>query len=355
MLNQLQNNPFFHAKFLDNLISDWITAFVIFFISLVILKFCKKLLIARLKKISQKTETKLDNIIVSYIGNINWNFFILISVYISTTFLKLNSFIENFIYYTFLVFITYYAIKILQELLEFGTEIIIQKKIKGDDDNIAIVRIISKIAKISLWVGAVLLILTNLGYNINSLVAGLGIGGIAVALALQNILSDIFSSFSIFFDKPFRVGDFIVVGEYKGTVKKIGMKTTRIQSLQGEELIISNNELTKAKLQNYGVMEKRRISFNINIDQETPVYKLKKIPNFLKKIISSQKNVEIDRVYFTEISEDHFVYSIVYYVNSKEYEVYLKAQQNINLEIMDKFTKEKINLSHPTQTVYVKK
>ena len=355
MINQIQNYSFFQAQFLNNSISAWITAFIVFFIALIALKLFRKLLLARLKQISQKTKTKLDNIIVASINEINWTFFVLISLYIATTFLKLNSFIGSFIYYTFLVFITYYAIKVLQELLEFGTEIIIKKKVKGDENNIAIVKIISKILKISLWISAILLILSNLGYNISSLVAGLGIGGIAIALALQNILGDIFSSFSIFFDKPFRVGDYIAIGDYKGTVKKIGMKTTRIQSSEGEELIISNNELTKSKLQNYGMMEKRRVSFNIQVDQETSSQKLKQINSILRKIIESQKNTEVDRIHFSEINENHFIYDVVYFVNNKEYKYFMDIQQNINLGIVDQFNQENIQLSHPTQTVYIKK
>ena len=355
MINKIQDISFLNIEIFHSTISDWIFGFFIFFVSLITLKLIKKVLITRLKKISQKTKTKLDNIAVKSLDNIHSTFFTLLSLYITETFVHLtNNFIEKIIHYALLIFATYYAIKILQELLEFSTDIIIQKNVNGDENNIAIVKIISKIAKISLWVAAALLILSNLGYNISSLVAGLGIGGIAIALALQNILSDVFSSFSIFFDKPFRVGDYIVVDKYKGVVKKIGMKTTRLQSSEGEELIISNNELTKSKLQNYGVMDKRRVSFNINVDQETSPKKLKQVNTILEKIIKSEKETEIDRIHFAKISENHFIYDIAYFVSSKEYRDYMDIQQNINLAIVEQFAKEDIKFSHPTQTVYVK-
>lgn len=351
----LQDYTFLQIEILNNTISGWITALAISIGVFILLIFLKKVILKNLKIISKKTKTKLDDIAIKALEDVHWSFFLIISLYIAITFLNTNDIIEKIIYYILLISFTYYTIKGLQDFVEYATEIIIKKKMKGDDNNIAIVQLISKIIKISLWVGAVLLILSNLGYNINSLVAGLGIGGIAVALALQNILGDIFSSFSIFFDKPFRVGDFITIGSHKGTVKKIGLKTTRIYGLEGEELIISNNELTKAKLQNYGVMEQRRISFSINIDQETTADKLKKIPDYLTKIIEAEKNTEVDRIHFSQINENHFVFSIVYYVGSKEYKDYLDIQQNVNLEIVEKFAKEGIKFSHPTQTVYVKK
>ena len=182
-----------------------------------------------------------------------------------------------------------------------------------------IIKFLGTIIKVILWVAAGALVLDNMGYKITSLIAGLGIGGVAVALALQNILGDLFSSFAIYFDKPFKIGDFIVVGEYMGTVKKIGIKTTRIQALQGEEIVIPNNELTNAKVQNFGVMEKRRIVFSLGLNYNTPFDRLKKVPNFIKEIIENQKGAEINRVHFKSFGDFSLIYEIVYYVNSHTY------------------------------------
>lgn len=362
MFSQLQNlsflnHPFFWTSFLNNSTLDWLKACLIFIITLTLLKIFKTILIARATHLTKKTKTRIDDIVINAINAIHWPFYIFLALYASITFLNTPEIADKTFYYTFLILASYYAVKFLQEFVELGAQEIIKRQTEsGEGDNLAIIQVISSMLKLGLWLGALLMVLANLGYNINSLIAGLGIGGIAIALALQNILGDIFSSFSIFFDKPFRVGDFIAVGDHKGTVKKIGIKTTRIESImQGEELVISNNELTKTKLQNYGLMEKRRVAFSIHVDPETPVSKLKKIPETIRKTIEAQENAEVARIHFGKIEESRFVFEILYYVTSPDYNVYMDIQQNINLKIVSAFAKEKIKFARPTQTVYLDK
>lgn len=200
-----------------------------------------------------------------------------------------------------------------------------------------------------------IIVLENLGYNVKSLATGLGIGGIAVALAMQNVLSDIFASFSIYFDQPFRVGDFIVIGNERGTVKNIGVKSTRLQSLQGEELIISNKELTQAQIHNYKKMQRRRIVFGFGVVYDTPVAKLKKILDIVKEITESIDIVDLDRVHFTKFGDYSLQFEVVYFLNSNDYTKYMDIQQEINLKIKEKFEKEKIKMAFPTQTIQVDK
>ncbi|MBU4257206.1 mechanosensitive ion channel family protein [Patescibacteria group bacterium] len=270
------------------------------------------------------------------------------------SFLKIE-FLGNAILSWIIAFAVFLLIIAAQKFIDYGAEKIIKKREKGEGDNAEIIKLLSVIAKILLWVVAVLFILSNLGYNVTSLIAGLGIGGIAAALALQNILGDIFSSFSIYFDKPFKPGDFIVVSGHTGVVKKIGIKSTRIQTLQGEELIMSNSELTKASVQNFGLMRRRRIVFNVGVIYDTPAEKLKRIPDMIRKIIEAQAETEVDRVHFKSFGDSSLMYEIVYYVESGEYNRYMDIQQAINLAIVDKFEEEKIVIAYPTQTVYVKK
>ena len=185
--------------------------------------------------------------------------------------------------------------------------------------------------------------------------AGLGIGGIAIAFALQNILSDIFASFSIYFDKPFKVDDFIIIGDDKGVVKKIGIKSTRIQTLQGEELVISNKELTESRVHNYKKMERRRIVFVFGVTYETPTEKVKKIPSIIKDIIEKTELADIDRVHFKEFADFSLNFEVVYYLKTSDYAEYMDTQQEINLAMKEHFEKEQIEFAYPTQTVFVHK
>ena len=207
------------------------------------------------------------------------------------------------------------------------------------------------IAKIVLWVVLSLFILDDLNVEISSLLTGLGIGGIAVALALQNILADLFASLSITFDKPFAIGDFVVVDDFEGDVEDIGLKTTRIRSLSGEELIFSNTDLLNSRIRNYKRLEKRRISFTIGVVYGTPVEKLKMIPGMIEDIITPLENVEFDRAHFKTLGDFSLDFSVVYHVLVPAYASYLDKQQAINLEIYQRFEKEGIEFAYPTQTV----
>jgi len=196
-----------------------------------------------------------------------------------------------------------------------------------------------------------LIILDNLNVEISTLVASLGIGGIAVALALQNILGDLFASLSITLDKPFAIGDFIVVDDFEGDVEDIGLKSTRIRSLSGEELIFSNTDLLSSRVRNFKRLEKRRISFGIGVVYGTPVEKLKKIPGMIEDIISPLENVEFDRTHFKTLGDFSLDFSVVYHVLEPAYAAYLDVQQVINLKIYQRFEEEGIEFAYPTQTV----
>lgn len=211
------------------------------------------------------------------------------------------------------------------------------------------------IVKIILWISAMLLVLSNLGVEITYLFASLGIGGMAVALALQNILGDVFSSFTIYFDKPFRIGDFITVGEYSGVVKKIGIKTTRFQTLQGEELVISNNELTSSKIQNFKKLTDRRVVEHFGFVYGSFLKDLKKNNSILKKIVDSVDGVDFDRSHFVEFGDFSLKFELVYIVHSSDYTEYLNVKQEINFQIKQNFEEENIQMAFPTQTIYLEK
>jgi small-conductance mechanosensitive channel len=191
---------------------------------------------------------------------------------------------------------------------------------------------------------------------------GLAIGGAATAIvigfALQSVLSDAFSAFSIYFDKPFEIGDFIVVGEYSGTVTKIGMKSTRVQLLQGEELVLANSELTKTSVRNFKKMKRRRISFSFGVTYDTTSKKLKKIPEIIKKIMDPEKLdhlYKLDRIHFTEFGDFSLNFEVVYFLKTQDYVKYRDTQQAINYAIKEAFEKEGIEMAFPTQTIHLNK
>ena len=214
---------------------------------------------------------------------------------------------------------------------------------------------LTPIIKIAVWIVAVIFLLDNLGLKVTTVVAGLGIGGVAVALAAQAILKDLFGYFSILFDRPFEIGDFITVGDKSGTVEKVGVKTTRLTSLSGEQLIFSNADLTDSRVQNYRRMERRRVAFDLGVAYETPAAKLKEIPAIVEKIISGVDGAVFDRAHFKSYGDFNLAFEIVYFVLGRDYGKYMDVQQEINLAIFEAFAKRKIDFAYPTQTVYLPK
>jgi small-conductance mechanosensitive channel len=223
-----------------------------------------------------------------------------------------------------------------------------------DPEAATMVTLIGFIARSFVWTLALLLALDQLGFNVTALVAGLGIGGVAVALALQNVLGDLFASAAIVLDKPFVVGDFIVVGEFAGTVEKVGLKTTRLKSLSGEQLVFGNAVLLGAQIRNFKRMQERRILFGVGVTYETPAEKLRAIPGWLKAAVEAQPDVRFDRAHFKSYGDFSLDFEIVYYVLSAEYGQYMDRQQAINFAIFDKFAAEGVEFAYPTRTLYLR-
>jgi len=205
------------------------------------------------------------------------------------------------------------------------------------------------------WGLATVVLLDNLGFRINTVIAGLGIGGIAVALAAQNVLGDLFAYFTIIFDRPFEIGDFLIVGEYMGVVNHLGVKTTRIGSLGGEQIIMSNKDLTDSRVRNYKRMEKRRILFRLGVTYQTPYEKLKEIPGIIRGIIEGMEDSVFDRAHFSSYGDFSLVFEVVYYVMDRDYTKYMNIQEQINFRIHEEFEKRKIEFAYPTQTLYLNK
>ncbi|MFZ2455097.1 MAG: mechanosensitive ion channel family protein [Candidatus Altiarchaeia archaeon] len=352
---QVLGSFFDYNKVLDYLAvngQDYLISLVVFIASAISLKIFKTIILGKLRKISEKTANQYDDLFVEIIDRVGWNFYVVVSLYIATRFVQLPRFIDSVIYYLFLIGLTYYVIRAFQEIIDFSSKILIKKRQEEEKDaDTSLIQLLCKIMDGVLWGIAVLLILQNLGYDISALIAGLGIGGLAVAIALQNVLSDIFASFSIYFDKPFKVGDFIIVGEDMGSVKKIGIQTTRLESLWGQEIIISNRELVSTRINNYKRMEKRRVQFNFGVVYGTSAEKMKKVIEIVKVIFENIPGSKLDRVHFKAFGDFSLNFEVVYYVDSGDYNRYMDIQQMINFALKDRFEKEGIEFAYPTQTI----
>lgn len=207
------------------------------------------------------------------------------------------------------------------------------------------------IITITVWTVGVLFLLDNLGFKISAIVAGLGIGGVAVALASQSVLGDLFSYFSIMFDKPFMIGDFIIVGNFMGSVEYIGIKTTRLRSLSGEQLVFSNKQLTDSTVSNYKRMVERRIEFGFSVTLHTPPEKVKRVPGMVKKIIMGVQQTRFDRAHFSAVGDYNLKFVAVYFVLSSDFNKYMDIQQDINVKLLEEFQKEGIEMATPVQRV----
>ncbi|MGQ0622305.1 MAG: mechanosensitive ion channel family protein [Panacagrimonas sp.] len=205
------------------------------------------------------------------------------------------------------------------------------------------------IAHALLWTMIVLLALDNLGINITALVAGLGIGGVAIALAVQNILGDLFASLSIVIDKPFVIGDFIVVDEYMGTVEYVGLKTTRVRSLGGEQIIFPNGDLLKARTRNYKRMVERRVVFGFGLDYATDPARLAAVPQTVRGIVEAQQRVRFDRAHFQKFGPSSLDFEVVYWMLDDDFNRYMDVQQAINLELIRALAAAEVTFAVPTQ------
>ena len=227
------------------------------------------------------------------------------------------------------------------------------RKITDDPASVTTIRALGFLATAVVWAAVFLVALDNLGVRVTAMVAGLGIGGVAIALAVQNILGDLFASLSIILDKPFVYGDFISVGDMSGTVEKVGLKTTRIRSISGEQLIFSNSDLLQSRVRNYKRMMERRVVFSIGVVYRTTREQLEAIPGIIRDAIEALPQLRFDRAHFKTFGPSSLDVEVVYYVLSPDFSIYMDRQQAINLTILDRFNDAGIDFAFPTSTVLI--
>jgi len=337
-------------------LTPYLTALGVFIGIIFAVKFLLLGIIARLQTLSKKTSTDLDDIVIDALSSVRMWVYGLVAAYASLSMFALPEWFAIGLAAIVYAAVVWQVIAIALCFVRYGTKRLLEKDQDEDgtvDPNATTAaNLINLIAKIVLYVLGALFVLSNLGVEVTSLIAGLGIGGVAVAFALQGVLSDLFASFSIYFDKPFRIGDFIVVGSDMGTVEKIGIKSTRLRTLQGEELVISNAELTTARVQNFKKMRERRVVIEFGITYETAPEKVRAVDGIVKNIVENIAQLRFDRVHFKSFGDSALIFEVVYYVESDDYVLYMDTREAFNLALLDAFTKEGIAFAYPTQTIY---
>ncbi|OPX97339.1 MAG: Small-conductance mechanosensitive channel [Syntrophorhabdus sp. PtaB.Bin047] len=338
-----------------NTVQDWLIAVGILIVVFAMLKIIQRIGINRLSKLSLLTHNRIDDLLVGILENTKFFFLLIASAYVASLTITFKPAVttvsEKVIVLVLILQGGFWA----SAAVSFGLARNIEKRMGEDASSATTITFLGFVARIILWIIVLLSMLANLGVNITGLITGLGIGGIAVALAVQNILGDLLASLSIVLDKPFVIGDFIVVDSLAGTIEHIGLKTTRVRSLNGEQLVFSNNDLLKSRVRNYGRMSERRIVFKLGVVYQTSLEKLKAIKEIITDIVNNQENTRLDRVHFKEYGDSSLNFEVVYYVTNPEYNVYMDIQERINQDIFRRFEEQGIEFAYPTRTVYVQR
>ncbi|MDQ7797936.1 MAG: mechanosensitive ion channel family protein [Candidatus Edwardsbacteria bacterium] len=346
-------NEFLSQTFLNNRVLDYAVSLGILAGSAIIIKIADLIVIARMKKLAEKTANQFDDRLVEAIDKKVIPMLYLGAVYLSIQNLHVVPMAHKAINIAGAIVLTYLAAKLILSLAVYSVETYWKKRGGEDSSQNTAYRGILTVLKLVVWSLALIILLDNFGVKISALVAGLGIGGLALAFAAQKVLGDLFSYFSIFFDRPFEIGDFIIVGEFQGTVEHIGIKSTRVRSLGGEQLIFANTDLTNSRLRNYKRMINRRVVFKIGVTYGTGAKKMKEIPGIIGGIIKNIPCAIFDRAHFASYGDFSLNFEVVYYVEGGDYLKYMDIQQQINLAIMEAFAKKKIEFAYPTQTLFV--
>jgi small-conductance mechanosensitive channel len=338
-----------------NTIQAWLVAAVIAIVAIAAIYVIRTFLVRRLSALTQQTDTPLWEVLLTTIRRTRRLFLLLIALFLASLSLTIPDGLRDIFTKTIviagLIQAGLWATAALRILLDQYQ----QRQEAKDTASVSTINILSLLGRLILWSLVLLLVLDNLGINITALVTGLGIGGIAVALAVQTVLGDLLASLSIVLDKPFTLGDFLIVGEHMGSVEHIGLKTTRIRSLSGEQLVFSNNDLLQSRIRNFGRMYERRVVFKIGVTYQTPRDRLGEIPGIIREAIESQDKTRFDRSHFASYGDFSLVFETVYYVLAADYNLYMDIQQAVNLHIHKRFEELGIEFAYPTQTLFVER
>ena len=345
---------FLEQTYFNNTVEKYLIALVIFLLAVLVITVFKKVILSRLKKWSEKTETTFDDFLITELEKSVMPVIYIWSFLFSIKYIYITEKVEKVISVITVAITAIVVIKIIVSVFKYSFSVYLTKK-EYAPERIKQLKGITSIASFLIWTIGILFLLDNLGFKISTVIAGLGVGGIAIALAAQAVLGDLFSYFVIFFDRPFEIGDYIVVGDKNGNVEYIGIKTTKVRALNGEIMVFRNTDLTDSRIHNFKKMQRRRILFKLGVVYQTKAATLREIPQIVKKIIDDQESATFDRGHFSSYGDSSLNFEFVYYVESSEYIRYMDIQQSINLTVFEEFEKRGIEFAYPTQTIFVQK
>jgi small-conductance mechanosensitive channel len=341
------------TTFLGNTVQSWAIAVALALGISLALGVAVRWVAARVRSLSERTRTTVDDLLVELLGRTKVFFYAAIGVYFGSKPLALSENVDAIVNHLVVTLILVqgglWANGAVSSLLESYRK----DRLQEDPAAATTIGALGFVARLGVWSLVLVLALDNLGVDITALVTGLGIGGIAVALAIQNVLGDLLASLAIVLDKPFVIGDFIIVGDHLGSVEYVGLKTTRLRSLSGEQLVFSNSDLLGSRIRNYGRMYERRIVFTIGVTYQTPRHHLELIPTILREAVEEQQQTRFDRAHFKAHGDFALLFETVYYVTVPDYNAYMDVQQEINLTVHRRFEEEGIEFAYPTQTLFL--
>jgi small-conductance mechanosensitive channel len=339
---------------LGNPMRGWATALALSTAVLAALWFLVRVVLRRVAGFAQRTETDVDDLVAHVGAQTKLSLLTIPALYIGSLALVLPDVVTTWFRVAAVTAFLIQAAVWGDAVLDFVLQDYREEHGAEDNERLTTVGVVTFVGRLVLYGLVALLVLDNIpGVEVTALIGSLGIGGIAVALAVQNILGDLFASLSIAMDRPFVLGDFVVVGSESGTVEHIGLKTTRIRSLSGEQLVLGNSDLLNSRIRNYGRMAERRVVFSIGVAAETPIDKLQAIPSMLGEIITAQPKARFGRAHLIKFSDFALDYEVAYYVQDPDYDLYMDTHHTISLHILERFADEGIRIPYPTQVVYV--
>lgn len=332
-------------------VSDWLVALGLMIAINLGVVLVRSVLVRRVAPIAARTHSGLDDTVIKMLGRTNAVLMAVISLFIASRYLDLSTRVDSALRGAAIIAAFVQVGLWFGTLLAAGIERYHGRVASRDAGSATAVRAMGFAARVLMWALLLLLALDNLGVDVTAMVAGLGIGGIAVALAVQNVLGDILASVSIIADRPFVVGDFIIVEDYMGTVEYVGLKTTHVRSLGGEQIVFANNDLLKARLRNFKRMYERRAVFTFGLSYDTTIEQIERVTQWLRDTISGNPKLRLERAHFSKFGESSLDFEVAYWVRDPDYGLYMDNQQALNLGLMKLLAENGIEFAYPTRTL----
>jgi len=344
---------FLRHEYFGNSVGEFLLALATFAVASAVFLLARRLVLARLRAFAAGTETDLDDFAVELLAKIRNFEMYLVAFYFATRPLVMGVRLDRGLRTVLVLMLSYRTLTLLQAAVEYAVRRVMTGP-SADQSEKDTAKTVSLLLRGVIWVVMLIFVLDNLGINVTSMVAGLGIGGIAVALAAQAVLGDLFSALAIHLDKPFIVGDFITIDDFKGTVERIGVKTTHLRSLSGELLVIGNSKLTSSTIRNFQKMRERRVVLQFGLLYSTPDAALAAMPGVVKGLVEKdKKSLRFDRAHLSGLGESSIDFEAVYYFLDADYNKHMDAQQRLLLELVAEVRKRGLDFAYPTRTVFV--